>query len=50
MRKLLEFDVENAQSLLAKLKMHYRMAWTLDFLGTVLKVVAGTPLRKYYLA
>ncbi|KAH8294430.1 hypothetical protein KR054_002016 [Drosophila jambulina] len=41
MRKLLEVDIEHAQNLLEELKIHHRMARNLDFLGSVLKVVAG---------
>ncbi|KAH8288282.1 hypothetical protein KR054_002709 [Drosophila jambulina] len=43
MRKLLEVDIDHAQNLLEELKIHHRMAKSLDFLGSVLKVVAGTP-------
>ncbi|KAH8336032.1 hypothetical protein KR074_003115 [Drosophila pseudoananassae] len=43
MRKLLEVDIEHAQNLLEELKVHHRMARSLDFLGSILKVVAGTP-------
>jgi len=43
MRKLLEIDIEHIQSLLSALRIHHRIARSLDFLGTALKVVAGTP-------
>ncbi|KAH8339636.1 hypothetical protein KR074_002916 [Drosophila pseudoananassae] len=43
MRKLLEVDIKHAQNLLEELKVHHRMARSLDFLGSILKVVAGTP-------
>jgi len=43
MRKLLEVDIEHAQNILDELKIHHRMARSLDFLGLVFKVVAGTP-------
>jgi len=43
MRKLLEVDTDHIRSLLSVLKIHHRMARSLDILGTALKVVAGTP-------
>jgi len=43
MRKLLEVDVNHAQNMLDELTVHHRMAKSLDFLGSALKVVAGTP-------
>lgn len=43
MRKLLDVDSDHLKTLLSVLKIHHRMARSLDFLGTALKVVAGTP-------
>jgi len=43
MKKLLDVDTEHVRSLLSVLKIHHRMARSLDFLGTALKVIAGTP-------
>jgi len=43
MRKLLEVDVNHAQNMLDELTVHHRMARSLDFLCSALKVVAGTP-------
>lgn len=43
MRKLLDVDIDHARNLLSALKIHHRIARGIDFLGTVLKVVAGTP-------
>lgn len=43
MRKLLDIDVEHIETLLSALTVHHRMARSLDFLGTALKIVAGTP-------
>jgi len=43
MRKLLEVDTGHVRDLLAALSVHHRLARSLDFLGTTLKVVAGTP-------
>nr|ABQ84941.1 env [Drosophila melanogaster] len=43
MRKLLEVDTDHLRTLLSVLKVHHRIARSLDFLGTALKVVAGTP-------
>jgi len=42
MRKLLDVDTVHIRSILSVLKVHHRIARSLDFLGTVLKVVAGT--------
>jgi len=41
MRKLLEVDTDHIRSSLSVLKIHHRMARSLDFSGTALKVVAG---------
>ena len=43
MRKLLDMDIEHIRILLSVLKVHHRMARSLDFLGSALKVIAGTP-------
>jgi len=43
MRKLLDVDTDHLKTLLSVLKIHHRVARSLDFLGTALKVVAGTP-------
>lgn len=43
MRKLLSVDIDNIRSLLSVVKIHHRMARSLDFLGKALKVIAGTP-------
>lgn len=43
LRKLLEIDIEHARNSLSALKVHYRIARAIYFLGTALKVVAGTP-------
>lgn len=43
MRKLLDVDTDHLVNLLSVLKIHHRIARSLDFLGTALKVVAGTP-------
>jgi len=43
MRKLLDVDIEHVRSLLSVLMVHHRMARSLNFLGTALKVIAGTP-------
>ena len=43
MRKLLDVDTDHLRTLLSVLKVHHRMARSLDFLGTALKVVAVTP-------
>lgn len=39
---LLEVDTGHVKNLLSAIKVHNRIARSLDFLGTVLKVVAGT--------
>ncbi|KQS71057.1 uncharacterized protein Dere_GG27277, partial [Drosophila erecta] len=41
MRKLLDVDIDHLRTLLSI--THHRIARSLDFLGTALKVVAGTP-------
>lgn len=43
MRKFLEIDVEHISTMLSAITIHHRMARSLDFLGSALKVVAGTP-------
>nr|AAA28601.1 ORF3 [Drosophila virilis] len=43
MRKLLDVDTDHLRTLLSVLQVHHRFARSLDFLGTALKVVAGTP-------
>lgn len=43
MRKLLEIDVDHISTMLSAITIHHRMARSLDFLGSALKVVAGTP-------
>jgi len=43
MRKLLDVDSDHLKTLLSVLKIHHRMTRSIDFLGTALKVVAGTP-------
>ncbi|KPU81751.1 uncharacterized protein Dana_GF27280, partial [Drosophila ananassae] len=43
MRKLLDVDTDHIRNILSVLKVHHRIARSLDFLGTALKVVAGTP-------
>jgi len=43
MRKLLNFDIAHLRDMLNSLSVHHRVARSLDFLGTALKVVAGTP-------
>lgn len=43
MRKLLDVDIDHIQNILSSLTVHHRMARSLDFLGTALKIVAGTP-------
>jgi len=42
MRKLLEVDIDHVQNLLSALMIHHRIARSLEFLGTALKVVTGT--------
>jgi len=43
MRKLLDVDTDHLRTLVSVLKIHHRVAKSLDFLGTALNVVAGTP-------
>ncbi|XP_032289313.1 retrovirus-related Env polyprotein from transposon gypsy isoform X1 [Drosophila virilis] len=43
MRKLLEIDTGHVLDMLSALDVHHRKVRSLDFLGTALKVVAGTP-------
>jgi len=43
MRKLLEVDTSLLLDTLDSLRVHHRIARSLDFLGSMLKVVAGTP-------
>lgn len=43
MRKLLDADIDHIRSLLSVVQIHHRMARSLDFLGSALKVIAGTP-------
>lgn len=43
MKKLLSVDTAHLQDLLESLGVHHRVARSLDFLGSMLKVVAGTP-------
>lgn len=43
MRKLLDVDTDHLRTMLSVLQVHHRFARSLDFLGTALKVVAGTP-------
>jgi len=43
MRKLVDVDTDHLRPLLSVLKIHHRVSRSLDFLGTALKVVAGTP-------
>jgi len=43
MRKLLDVDTSHLRDTLDSLKVHHRIARSLDFLGSMLKVVAGTP-------
>ena len=43
MRRLLDVDTDHLITLLSVLKVHHRIARSLDFLWTALKVVAGTP-------
>lgn len=43
MRKLLSVDTAHFQDLLEALGAHHRDARSLDYLGYMLKVVAGTP-------
>lgn len=43
MKKLLSVDIAHLRDMLDSLSIHHRVARSLDFLGTALKVVAGTP-------
>jgi len=43
MKKLLNVDSEHLRDMLEALGAHHRIARSLDFLGSILKVVAGTP-------
>lgn len=43
MRKLLDADIDHTKSLLSVVEIHHRMAVSLDFQGSPLKVIAGTP-------
>lgn len=43
MRTLLEVDIKHAISSLSALRVYHRIARSRDFLGTMLKVVTGTP-------
>ena len=43
MKKILNNDVTQIQTLLATLRTHHRQARSLNFLGTALKVIEGTP-------
>lgn len=43
MKKLLVVDTVHLQDLLEALGTHHRVARSIDFLGSILKVVAGTP-------
>jgi len=43
MRNLLNVDSAHLRDLLDALGAHHRVARSLDFLGSILKVVAGTP-------
>lgn len=43
MRKLLDVDTEHLSTMFSDIAIHHRMARSLDFLGSALKVVAGTP-------
>lgn len=43
MRTLLEVDSNHVKDMLTNIGVHHRLARSLDFLGTALKVVAGTP-------
>jgi len=43
MKKLLSIDIAHLRDMLDSLSVHHRVARSLDFLGTALKVVAGTP-------
>lgn len=43
MRKILELDTQHINLLLSTLGIHHRHARSINLLGTVLKVIAGTP-------
>ena len=43
MRKLLLSDVDEMEKILNSLWVHYRHACSLNIIGTVLKVIGGTP-------
>jgi len=43
MKILLNVDTAHLRDLLLSLGVHHRVARSLDFLGSMLKVVAGTP-------
>lgn len=43
MKMLLDSDIARIKVLLATLDTHHRQARSLNFLGTALKVIAGTP-------
>ena len=42
MRKLLDVDIDHIRNLLSVIEVHHRMARSLDFLVSALKVIAGT--------
>jgi len=46
MQKLLSVDVAHLRDMLDSLSIHHGVARSLDFLGTALKVVAGTPVAE----
>lgn len=43
MKKILVTDVNHIRTLLSTLRTHHRQARSLNFIGTALKVIAGTP-------
>ena len=43
MQKILQTDIDHIKSLLATIRTHHRQARTLNFLGTAIKIIAGTP-------
>ena len=43
MKKILQNDVVQMETLLTTLRTHHRQARSLNFLGTALKIIAGTP-------
>lgn len=43
MRRVLETDLERMETLLDTLKVRHRHARSLNFIGTALKAIAGTP-------